>query len=39
LEGRGVTPDELCVPQAADLRSEKDPCLDRAISMARAAKN
>jgi C-terminal peptidase prc len=39
LEGRGVTPDELCVPQAADLRSEKDPCLDRALAMARAAKN
>ncbi len=39
LEGRGVTPDELCVPQAADLRSEKDPCLDRALAIARAAKN
>jgi len=39
LEGRGVTPDELCVTQAADLRSEKDPCLDRALAMARAAKN
>jgi carboxyl-terminal processing protease len=39
LEGRGVTPDELCVPQAADLRSEKDPCLDRALAIARAPKN
>jgi C-terminal processing protease CtpA/Prc len=39
LEGRGVTPDELCIPQAADLRSEKDPCLDRALAIARAAKN
>lgn len=39
LEGRGVTPDELCIPQAADLRAERDPCLDQALAMARAAKN
>ena len=39
LEGRGVTPDELCVPLAADLRSYKDPCLDLAVALARAAKN
>jgi carboxyl-terminal processing protease len=39
LEGRGVTPDVICVPQAPDLRAEKDPCLDRALAMARAAKN
>jgi C-terminal processing protease CtpA/Prc len=39
LEGRGVTPDEFCIPQAADLRAERDPCLDRALAVARAAKN
>lgn len=39
LEGRGVVPDELCVPQAADLRSEKDPCLERVLAIARTAKN
>ena len=38
LEGHGITPDELCIPQAADLRAERDPCLDRAVAMARAAK-
>ena len=35
LENRGVAPDELCVPTPADLRSEKDPCLDRALALAR----
>jgi carboxyl-terminal processing protease len=39
LEGHGVTPDEFCIPSPADLRTEKDPCLDRALAMARAAKN
>jgi carboxyl-terminal processing protease len=39
LEGRGVTPDESCVPQADDLRQARDPCLDRALWMARSAKN
>lgn len=33
LENRGVTPDVLCVPTPADLRSEKDPCLDRALAL------
>jgi carboxyl-terminal processing protease len=37
LENRGVTPDEVCVPTPADLRSEKDPCLDRALALARVA--
>lgn len=35
LEGRGVTPDEVCIPSAADLHDEKDPCLDRALVLAR----
>jgi C-terminal processing protease CtpA/Prc len=39
LENRGVTPDEFCVPNPEDLRTERDPCLDRALAMARAAKN
>jgi carboxyl-terminal processing protease len=39
LEDRGVTPDEFCVPTPEDLRTERDPCLDRALAMARAAKN
>jgi C-terminal processing protease CtpA/Prc len=38
FDGHGITPDELCIPQAADLRAERDPCLDRAVAMARAAK-
>lgn len=37
LEDQGVIPDELCIPTAADLREEKDPCLNRALTMARAA--
>jgi C-terminal processing protease CtpA/Prc len=39
LENRGVIPDEFCVPTPEDLRTERDPCLDRALAMARAAKN
>jgi C-terminal processing protease CtpA/Prc len=35
LENRGVTPDEFCIPTAQDLRQEKDPCLDRALGLAR----
>jgi C-terminal processing protease CtpA/Prc len=35
LENRGVTPDVLCIPNADDLHNEKDPCLDRAIDLAR----
>ena len=37
LEDRGVTPDEYCVPTAADLHTEKDPCLERALARARTA--
>lgn len=39
LETRGVTPDEFCIPTPADMRGEKDPCLDRALAIARAAKD
>ena len=34
LEGKGVQPDELCVPTTDDLRSGKDPCLNRALELA-----
>ena len=37
LENQGVTPDELCIPSSADLRSGKDPCLARALALARTA--
>ena len=39
LENQGVTPDVFCVPTPEDLRTERDPCLDRALAMARSAKN
>lgn len=39
LEGRGVVPDEYCIPTPNDLATEHDPCLDRALTMARQAKN
>jgi C-terminal peptidase prc len=39
LEGRGVTPDEFCIPTPADLSTGKDPCLGRALAMAHAATN
>jgi C-terminal processing protease CtpA/Prc len=39
LEGRGVVPDEYCIPTPKDLGAERDPCLDRALTMARQAKN
>ena len=38
LENHGVTPDEFCIPTAQDLHQEKDPCLDRALDLARAAR-
>ena len=34
LEGRGVTPDVPCIPSAADLREDRDPCLEKAVSIA-----
>lgn len=37
LENHGVTPDEFCIPTAQDLHQEKDPCLDRALELARTA--
>jgi C-terminal processing protease CtpA/Prc len=37
LENRGVKPDEFCIPTAQDLHQEKDPCLDRALKLARTA--
>jgi C-terminal processing protease CtpA/Prc len=37
LEGNGVTPDEFCVPTSGDLYQQKDPCLERAIALARNA--
>jgi len=37
LEGRGVIPDLRCLPIEEDLRSSKDPCLDRALELARGA--
>jgi C-terminal processing protease CtpA/Prc len=37
LENRGVTPDEMCVPTINDLKTDRDPCLDRALALARSA--
>jgi C-terminal processing protease CtpA/Prc len=36
LEGRGVVPDSQCVPTPEDLQQRRDPCLDRAIALAKA---
>lgn len=35
LEKRGVTPDVLCLPTADDLHEHHDPCLAKAVSVAR----
>ncbi len=35
LEHKGVTPDEFCVPTGEDLRKEHDPCLIKALALAR----
>ena len=35
LEGQGVVPDSQCVPTAEDLQQRRDPCLDRAIALAK----
>jgi len=37
LENRGVNPDVPCVPTEADLRSGQDPCLAKALALARRA--
>jgi len=37
LEGTGVVPDEVCVPSSDDLRAGKDPCLVKALELARVA--
>jgi C-terminal processing protease CtpA/Prc len=31
LEGRGVSPDQKCLPSAEDLRQERDTCYDKAM--------
>jgi len=35
LEGRGVVPDERCVPTEEDIHQSRDTCLDKALSLAR----
>lgn len=37
LENHGVKPDEFCIPTAQQLHQERDPCLDRALELARKA--
>lgn len=39
LEGKGIAPDKLCVPTAADLHDERDPCLGEAVSLLRKSMN
>jgi len=34
LEGKGITPDNTCIPTAEDMRAGRDPCLDLARSLA-----
>lgn len=36
LEGKGVVPDEPCVPTVDDLRTRKDSCLSKALELAGA---
>jgi tricorn protease len=37
LEGHGVVPDDQCVPAPEDLQQRRDPCLDRAVALAKKA--
>jgi C-terminal processing protease CtpA/Prc len=37
LEDHGVVPDQMCIPSEDDLRSGKDPCLEKAKALARDA--
>jgi len=37
LEGKGVTPDDLCVPSPTQLASGADPCFAEALTLARKA--
>jgi len=37
LEDRGVLPDVACVPTEEDLRLSRDPCLEKALILARRA--
>lgn len=37
LENHGVKPDQFCIPTATDLYQGKDPCLERALELARTA--
>jgi C-terminal processing protease CtpA/Prc len=33
LEGRGVTPDQKCLPSADDLHEERDVCYSAAVAL------
>lgn len=35
LEGKGVTPDVKCIPTGDQMREHQDPCVAKAVSMAR----
>jgi carboxyl-terminal processing protease len=35
LEGKGVKPDVYCVPTGEDMREDRDPCVQKALSLAR----
>ncbi len=37
LEGHGVIPDVQCIPTPTDLRERRDPCLEKAISLAKSS--
>lgn len=37
VEGKGVIPDEVCIPSGQDLKENRDPCRDRAVALLRMA--